>query len=92
MSVSAVHVVAHGRVQGVGFRFFVREKASLFGLNGWVKNRSDGTVELYVEGEDGDVRDFITDVEKGPVFGNVSEMTVEWTTPENRFTEFNIKF
>ena len=92
MSVSAVNIIAHGRVQGVGFRFFVREKASLFGLCGWVRNRSDGTVELYAEGEDGSVREFMTEIEKGPVFGNISGLTVDWTIPENTYSGFNIKF
>ena len=92
MSVSAVHAVAHGRVQGVGFRFFVREHASRFGLNGWVRNCADGTVELYVEGDDASVREFLKEVEKGPSFGRVSDLEVDWTEPENEYTSFNIKF
>jgi len=48
--VTRLHVLVRGRVQGVGFRWFVRERASPLGLVGWVKNRSDGTVEVAAEG------------------------------------------
>ena len=41
---------ASGRVQGVGFRMYVRENASRLGLKGWVMNMSDGTVDMEVQG------------------------------------------
>ena len=43
-----------GRVQGVGFRYFVERSAARLGLGGYVKNRADGSVEVLVRGEDGD--------------------------------------
>lgn len=46
-----LHVLVRGRVQGVGFRWYVREVARDLGLAGWVRNRSDGTVEVAAEGE-----------------------------------------
>ncbi|HEX8943922.1 MAG TPA: acylphosphatase [Gemmatimonadaceae bacterium] len=45
-----MHVVVRGRVQGVGFRWFVREAARELGLSGWVRNRPDGAVEVAAEG------------------------------------------
>lgn len=45
-----LHVVVRGRVQGVGFRWFVREQARVLRLSGWVRNRPDGTVEVAAEG------------------------------------------
>ena len=92
MSVVAVNIIAHGRVQGVGFRFFIRDKANIFGIKGWVRNCSDGTVEIHSEGEEDLLSDFLTVVEKGPVFGNVTGLTVNRITPENTYTGFNIKF
>src|SRR5258706_13436350 len=45
-----VHLVIHGRVQGVGFRYFVSGEARALGLRGTVRNRADGTVEVEAEG------------------------------------------
>jgi len=50
--VTAKHVVVHGGVQGVGFRWFAREEAARLGITGWIRNRDDGTVEA-VEGAHG---------------------------------------
>lgn len=46
-----LHALVRGHVQGVGFRWFVRQRARELGLRGWVRNRSDGTVEVEAEGE-----------------------------------------
>ena len=89
---NAVHLIAHGMVQGVGFRFFVRDHASSLGLNGWVKNLRDGTVEIHAEGEKEILKDLIKKVEKGPFFGSVSHLTIDWVEPENIYNGFNIAF
>ncbi len=52
-SVPSLHVVVRGRVQGVGFRWFVRETAVRLDLAGWVRNRDDGAVEVAADGEPG---------------------------------------
>ncbi|MGO4388753.1 acylphosphatase [Microvirga sp. 2YAF29] len=46
------HVLFHGRVQGVGFRSWTHHQAELHGLNGWVRNRRDGSVEAVFSGPD----------------------------------------
>ena len=45
------HVVVHGRVQGVGFRYTLARAAATRGVGGWARNRADGTVEAVFEGE-----------------------------------------
>ena len=92
MSVDAVQMIAQGRVQGVGFRFFVRDLAKSIGVKGWVRNLPDGNVEIHAEGEKEVLFDFIKEIKKGPYLGYVSELTTDWVTPENIYDSFNIKF
>ena len=92
MSLNAVHMIAYGRVQGVGFRFFVRDQASTYGIKGWVKNLYDGGVEIHAEGEKKILDAFIERVRRGPVFGHVSELTVDWIEPTNSCNNFSIQF
>jgi acylphosphatase len=60
------HVVARGRVQGVGYRAFVEEEALRRGLEGWVRNRRDGTVEAVFSGADETVAAIIEACRRGP--------------------------
>jgi len=66
MSVIALHVIVEGRVQGVGFRAYVEHEAKERGLRGWVRNRSDGSVEAVFAGEEEDVQSMIVACHRGP--------------------------
>jgi acylphosphatase len=59
------HVVFRGRVQGVGFRAFVEDEAARTGVEGWVRNRRDGTVEAVFAGDAKAVEDTIAACRKG---------------------------
>lgn len=63
-----------GRVQGVGFRWFVREEARRLGLSGWVTNLPDGDVEVAASGEDGAVERLRRALEVGPTGAQVAEV------------------
>jgi acylphosphatase len=73
--------VVEGRVQGVGFRWFVRQEARRLGLAGWVRNVSDGTVELLVGGEESAVRRLLEHVAVGPDAAEVASVRAE--EPQN---------
>ena len=79
-----------GRVQGVGFRWFVHEAAAREGVAGYVRNLPDGTVEAFVEG-DGDA---VTRVERalrsGPPGARVSTVVVIDETPAGAFKSFSV--
>jgi acylphosphatase len=60
------HVVVHGRVQGVGFRAFVKREAQARRLDGWVRNRRDGSVEAVFMGAEATVADMIEACRRGP--------------------------
>lgn len=68
------HLVIKGRVQGVGFRHFTKKNAESLGVNGWVKNLSNGDVEVVVQGEKDRVKEMIEHLKSGPVSANVEEV------------------
>ena len=61
-----IHLIVKGRVQGVGFRFSAKQIAMENNVNGWVRNKTDGTVEIEAEGKDENVEQFIDRIKKGP--------------------------
>jgi acylphosphatase len=75
MSLSVcIHCVISGLVQGVGFRFHTQKKAAELGISGWVKNRDDGTVEVFAYGEAGQIAVFSDWVKVGPARARVSDI------------------
>jgi acylphosphatase len=70
------HVVIHGRVQGVGFRAFVEDTAEHLSLEGWVRNRRDGTVEAVLAGPDQAVAAAIEACRAGPRGARVTTIDV----------------
>ncbi len=80
---SDLHVRVSGVVQGVGFRWFVREKARRLGLSGWVRNLSDGSVEVVASGEQGQIDLLLGELRKGPEGADVEEIQHESRAPEH---------
>jgi acylphosphatase len=74
LSDSFVHVEVTGRVQGVGFREFVRTIAQRLGIAGWVRNREDGAVELAASGRASQIETLLAAVRRGPAGGNVQDV------------------
>jgi acylphosphatase len=70
----AVHVVITGRVQGVGFRASVVDEASALGLDGWVRNRRDGTVEAVFCGDEGEIQHILMELNAGPPAAAVTDV------------------
>ena len=70
-----------GRVQGVGFRYFTLRTAGELGIKGWVRNLSNGDVEGYAEGPEGDMRKFLLQIESGPSFAIVEQVNVQEVNP-----------
>ncbi|MCF8479036.1 MAG: acylphosphatase [Rhodospirillum sp.] len=70
-----------GRVQGVWYRGWTVERAREHGLSGWVRNRSDGTVEALFHGEDGAVDQMLTDCRRGPSAARVDNIVTETHAP-----------
>ena len=86
-----VHVYYSGRVQGVGFRFIAKRIAEELGLYGWVSNLDDGRVEIYAEGDEGALNDFLTQINSN--FSRyIQDKQVIWEPAASEFRNFSIKF
>lgn len=84
-------IIVHGRVQGVFYRAFAKEKAELRGLRGFVQNLADGSVQVVAEGDETSLREFIEDLEEGPTSAVVQKLDVKKTDPTNEFMGFEIR-
>ena len=86
-----LHARVEGRVQGVGFRYFVQEKALFLGLVGWVRNRWDRSVEVVAEGERSTLETLLTELRRGPRASLVSNVKPSWQPPTGEFGGFHIR-
>ena len=86
----AIHIIVHGRVQGVWFRAGTKERADELGLFGWVKNQSEGTVEIHAEGEKLQLENFVLWCRKGTPAANVTSLDLNLTSLQN-FTSFEMR-
>ena len=82
--------VVSGRVQGVGFRWFVQEKAAIEGAVGWVRNLPDGTVEALIQGEAEAVLRIDRQIRRGPPAARVESVEAVDEPASGRFTAFLI--
>jgi len=87
-----VHLIISGRVQGVGYRYFVREKADQCNIKGWVKNNIGGTVEVVAEGDDKDIQTFVDYCRKGPSLSLIENVNINYEDPTKEFHGFEIRF
>lgn len=86
-------VLVSGRVQGVGYRYFVVEAARLMGVNGWVKNLMDGRVEAELEGTPEIVDALIDRLREGPSSGHVDHAAVtDLPSDAPRYRDFRVTF
>ncbi len=81
-----------GRVQGVGYRYFVQKKAAGLNIRGWVKNMSDGSVMVMAQGDETDVDTFIDYLRTGPSMARVERITKNRMPELERFDSFRVKY
>ncbi len=87
----AVHLVAFGRVQGVGFRSFVERAAAVHGALGFVRNRFDGAVEIWAEGSAEQLERLAEAVRRGPGHALVERVDRADVEPSGSFTGFEVR-
>ncbi len=77
-----LHLTVTGRVQGVGYRWFVRQLAASLGLAGWVRNREDGSVEAEAEGEEEVLKRFVSQLRTGNPAARVDSIETRPAPPQ----------
>ncbi len=82
----------NGTVQGVGFRYTTQRLAGRFPVTGFVRNLSDGRVELVAEGEETKLQDFLAAIRQSQLAGYIQDTEAKWTAVTLEFKEFGVRF
>jgi len=90
MAQKRIQLIIRGRVQGVFFRASAQREARRLGLTGWIRNRADGAVEATVEGEEDNVKDFLSWAQHGPTTARVDKVDTRWRSYTGEFAGFKI--
>lgn len=85
-----IKIEIFGRVQGVGFRHFVKENADRLGLTGFVRNKDEGSVTIIAQGEKEKLNELFRSVHRGPQFANVRGVSYFWRNAINKYDDFII--
>jgi acylphosphatase len=86
-----LHARVEGRVQGVGFRYFVQETAIALGVVGWVRNRWDRTVEVVAEGDRQSLEKLLSALQRGPRSSHVTQVKSIWQPGTSEYKNFKIR-
>lgn len=91
MAIKRVHAIVHGKVQGIYFRAYAQAEGNKIGVKGWVKNRSDGTVEAAIEGEPEQVEQMVAWLNQGSPGAQVTKVETKEERPVGE-PQFNIRY
>jgi acylphosphatase len=86
------HIYVSGRVQGVGYRAFVMRIAETYGLDGWVRNLPDYSVEAVFEGEKHLIEAAVKRCQEGPPSAYVSSVDINWTDIPEDIKTFSVRY
>ena len=86
----SIHAYYEGKVQGVGFRASILSLAKGYEVTGWVKNLPDGRVEVFLNGEDSEVDDFLLGISESHLAGHIENVSIQSGSPEPGMRGFRI--
>lgn len=89
---ASARLLVKGRVQGVGYRYYILRHAQELGLSGYVRNVPNGEVEIVAEGERDRIEQLIDYARRGPVFAHVQDVVVEWGPPTGQYSRFEVRY
>lgn len=87
-----IRCVILGRVQMVMYRDFAQRHSREFNVVGYVRNLSDGSVEVIAQGTPDTLKGFVEKLNEGSILSRVDSVAVEWRAPTERFDDFTIRY
>jgi len=90
--IEELYAVVDGYVQGVGFRYFVVEKAQRLGLHGYVRNQTNGDVEVVAQGTRPALENLLVLLRQGPTAAQVDEVQTTWRQLTRHISGFHIRY
>ena len=84
-----LNITIYGRIQRVGFRYFINKTAEEMGICGFVRNRTDGAVYVEAEGRDELLEEFCKSCKKGNAWAKIKDVQIQESELKN-FTDFDI--
>lgn len=91
-NIKTYNMLFSGRVQGVGFRYFVESIANKNGIKGYVRNIYNEKVEVVCQGKEEDLKHFIDEIKKGPSFSEVTNIETREIEGSNEYGTFEIRY
>lgn len=91
-NIKTYEILLSGRVQGVGFRYFVESIAGKHDIYGYVRNTYNNKVEVICQGEEVDIKQFIEEIKKGPTFSTVTDIKIDEIDNSKKYSIFEIKY
>ncbi len=86
------HIFIKGRVQGVGFRWYANNLAQNLGVNGWVRNNADGSVEIVAQGNKENLISFVDKLKSGPPSANVVSLDKQEKKILEKYKDFKVAY
>jgi acylphosphatase len=87
-----LYALVSGRVQGVGFRYFVIRSAQPLAVRGYTRNTEEGQVEVVAQGSRGALDQLLTALRRGPSAAEVEQVETNWRQPTSHFSGFHIRY
>ena len=87
---NALHISIYGRVQAVGFRNWIRDNAKKKGLFGWARNASDGSVEVFLQGNEQEINDLLAMSWEGPNLAEVDDVLTQDSKVDDSLASFEV--
>ena len=89
---ASCYILTKGRVQGVGFRYYISRLADSLGLKGYVRNLDRGDVEIEVEGDKDIITGFLDELREGKMRNYIVDLQIQWNDYAHKYDSFNIAF